>query len=244
MSRRNRRPASLAPSDAYAASRPLFIEHRDEDKYRYTKVGSAVLIRYRGHYYAVAARHSLYAGPYGVEQIRIPARNGPAKHATFVGFDDCWIAAGEEDAHDFLLLRLTTRDGFPPWRADCASLTQRTTDLAQKHFTQHSSFAVSGYPNHGTNLIDYEANAIWHQRCIVACEYDRPTDPWIHSLNMLHEGALTDYRGLSGGLVMARTTDGLALAGMVITGSPESKIVRFIDIRAIVAGIRDFEKQL
>jgi hypothetical protein len=231
----------LTPSPCYKASRPLFVEHADEALYRFTKVGSALLCCFRDQSYAILARHTLTKGNYAPDQVRIPIHDD---HPGFLSFDQHWAPAENSDAHDLLLYHLITTTNQGDWLSERAPIHEATPQVADVAFVPGRDFSVSGYPGHGFNRIDFEGTTIFNQRSIIDCEYVHPTDPYVHQLKARQGAQIGDFGGLSGGLVVARTTVGLVPAGLVITGSATSNIVRFIEIGVVRAALEDFARQL
>ena len=232
----------LSPSPSYSASRPLFIEHADKPLYRFTKQASAFLCEFRGQSYAVTARHVLkHAGAeYNADQIRIPVRDGITE---FLRYDYHWEVPRpdelKDEFNDLLLLRLTTPINAP-WADDRAPLRPMTPMLASSSFVLGGDLVVSGYPGIGQNEVDYEKDAITNQRFIVQCEYDGPSGRYLHALRVRQTGVLPDFGGFSGGIVIARLEQGLVPAGVVITGSAVTNVLRFVDAEALYLSLDNF----
>jgi len=225
----------LAPSSSYQASRPLFVEHREEPQFRFTKRGSAFLCEFRGRSYAVLARHTLVA--YRTDDARIPVHDG---FNGFFSFDYHWEPQGADDDHDVLLLHLTTAANHGDWLSVRAPITERTPELASVVFVPGGDLVVSGYPGIGSNEVDYEKDTITNQRFIVQCEYAGPTSEYVHLLKVRQSGTILDFGGFSGGMVVARTRDGLVPAGVVITGSAQNNLIRFVDVAALFQSLDNF----
>jgi hypothetical protein len=229
----------LTPSPAYTASRPLFVEHPDEPVYRFTKRGSAFLSRFRDHSYAVLARHSVTE--YSAERIRIPVHDG---FNEFFGFDYHWTPTGTDDCNDLLLLRLTTTTDHGNWRASRAPILRGTVAIARTLFVPGGDLVISGYPGIGQNNVDYDTDTITNQRFIVQCEYAEPTDNHVHLLRVRQSGTIPEFGGYSGAIVIGRHDNGLVTAGVVITGSAQANLIRFIDADGLYLSLENFAEQI
>ncbi len=229
----------LKPSLSYSASRPLFVEHPDEPQFHWSKRGSAFLCAFRGSSYAVLARHTV--APYKAEQLRIPVHDG---FTEFFSSDYHWQPEGADDCHDVFLLRLTTTGNDGDWLGSRAPIAPETGAAAASAFVPGGGLAVSGYPGVGENEIDYERNAIKNQRFIVEAEYCSSTNGHVHLLKVRQSNVINDFGGYSGGLVMARFAEGLVPAGVVITGSAQSSLMRFIDVQGVYLSLENFAAQV
>jgi len=228
----------LKPSLAYSASRPLFVEHPDEPQFHWSKRGSAFLCAFRGSSYAVLARHTV--APHTAEQLRIPVHDG---FTEFFSSDYHWQPEGADDCHDVFLLRLTTTGNDGDWLGSRAPIAPETGAAAASAFVPGGGLAVSGYPGVGENEIDYERNTIKNQRFIVEAEYCSSTNRHVHLLKARQSNVINDFGGYSGGLVMARFAEGLVPAGVVITGSAQSSLMRFITFRAFICRWRASQRR-
>jgi len=229
----------LVPSRCYEASRPLFVEHADEPQFRFTKRGSAFLCEFRDRSYAVLARHTL--ATYTRDQARIPVHDG---FNEFFTYDYHWEPRGVDDCHDLLLLRLTTTANIGDWLAARARVTEKTPELASAGFVLGGDLVVSCYPGIGLNEVDYERDTITNQRFIVQCEYSGATDEHVHQLKVRQSATIADFGGYSGGIVIARTATGLVPAGVVITGSAQANLIRFVDVTALFLSLDNFAAQV
>ena len=229
----------LVPSLCYEASRPLFVEHADEPQFRFTKRGSAFLCEFRDQSYAVLARHTL-AG-YKPEQARIPVHDG---FNEFFCYDYHWEPRGVDDLNDVLLLRLTTTVNLGDWLSVRAPVTEKTPELASAEFVPGGDLVVSGYPGIGLNEVDYQKDTITNQRFVVQCEYSGSNDAYVHQLKVLQSATFSHFGGYSGGIVIARTPKGLVPAGVVITGSAQHNLMRFVDVAALFLSLDDFAAQV
>jgi len=229
----------LTPSRCYEASRPLFVEHSDQPQFRFTKRGSAFLCHFRDRSYAALARHTL--ANYTPDQARIPINDG---FNEFLTYDYHWQPTGVHDCHDLLLLRLTTTVNLGDWLAVRAPITQNTPALASVAFVPGGDLVVSGYPGIGLNEVDYHRGTITNHRFIVQCEYKGATDEHVHQLRVCQSGTIPDFGGYSGGMVVARTPQGLIPAGVVITGSAQHNLMRFVDVTALFLSLDNFAAQV
>ena len=185
------------------------------------------------------ARHTL--ANYTGDQARIPVHDG---FNEFFAYDYHWQPRGVDDCHDLLLLRLTTTANLGDWLATRAPVTEKTPELASAVFVPGGDLVVSGYPGIGLNEVDYERDTITNQRFIVQCEYSAATDEHVHQLKVRQSGTIADFRGYSGGIVIARTATGLVPAGVVITGSAQANLIRFVDVTALFLSLDNFAAQI
>ena len=229
----------LIPSICYQASRPLFVEHADESQFRFTKRGSAFLCVFRDQSYAVLARHTLEG--YKPEQARIPVHDG---FTDFFAFDHSWQPRGTDDCHDLLLLRLTTTVNHDNWLGTRALIDAKTPRRVASAFVPGGDLVISGYPGIGLNEVDYQRDAITNQRFIVQCEYRHATEDHVHMLQVHKSAIISTFGGYSGGLVLARTSDSIVPAGVVITGSADRNLMRFVDVTALYLSSDNFVAQL
>ena len=185
------------------------------------------------------ARHTL--ANYKPEQARIPVHDG---FNEFFAYDYHWEPRGVDDCHDLLLLRLTTTVNLGDWLAVRAPVTEKTLELASAVFVPGGDLAVSGYPGIGLNDVDYQRDTITNQRFIVQCEYSGATDEHVHQLRVRQTATISDFGGYSGGIVIARAGTGLVPAGVVITGSAQHNLMRFVDVTALFLSLDNFAAQV
>ena len=63
-------------------------------------------------------------------------------------------------------------------------------------------------------------------------------------LEVHNPGIISTFGGYSGGLVVARSSGAMVPAGVVITGSTEQNIMRFVDVTALYLSLDNFAAQL
>jgi hypothetical protein len=215
--------------------RPLFLDTGDP-RYPLRRNGSCFFVTYRGDLWGVTARHAL--------------DNQPAYDARFLRRTDektpRFFRMTEElhplhhDAHDNAWLDMVlVRSSDPP--EDTLVIDLDTTELAPLEdataddyvrIVGHPDVLGTGiaYPNHDIHISFFSADG----------KYDGPSESnFLHLARFEDFGKVTNLNGMSGGpAFLVRENVTWWFAGVVVRGSVESKLMRFIDARKIVDTLR------
>lgn len=219
-------------------ARPVLFENAGE--YRFTGSGTALLLRYNNGSYVITAKHALR--DYCISQLRIMVNPGTS------GDVDCFPIRSafqfrcrpDEDFEDFLVGEVMT-DELDVEAQQLFFLYEPPEDC---HFVvdDGNRVLVVGFPDEN-QAIDYDERAIYCQATIVmGCEVRQREEDLTYPLVLRSDCGLSSFRGFSGSPVFAHSRDGgIRLVGLVQRGHPSTRILRFLDIRAIVHGI-DYDR--
>jgi hypothetical protein len=198
----------------------------------YGTKGSVFLAGYRGHAFAITARHALSPenlGPICVFPTDSSHRLMTLKDVFFVHREYV-----DDDSVDFAIVEIDMAD------ARDAELGQaRLIDLALAsrpwiERAEDAEFVVIGYPEEHS-FVDYDRELLVNDRFVLPARYVGPaTSPHVHIVEVSDTRSLTTFSGFSGGPVFALVGSReeraeVVLCGMAIRGTPTSRQLHFLD---------------
>lgn len=203
----------------------------------YSQAGTVFLAAKNGRVRVVTCRHALR--PDSLSPICVFPADGVNHFLPLTNAHFAPIELVGDDYADIALIDVDLRALQSPLQGQARAINLDLPTPDWKNHCEISPFVVIGYPV-DRSYIDYEDCHIHSERVALYGEYTGPTvEPFIHSLVIGNSKGLSSFRGFSGGPVFCWVQEvgvrpTLVLAGMVIQGSVESRVMRFIETSVLL----------
>lgn len=228
------------------AVQPLIFETGDQKSPYSSTLGTVFLVGYEGRPYVITARHALQPD----NLMPICVFPSDASHRLIPLEDVFYVPRSleDEDFVDFAVIAIDTRRIAHPEVAGA-----RLVDLALscgewKRYASEAQFFVIGYPGERSTL-NYETQEFRSDREVLFGSYGGfSPQPHVHLLRISDSRSLKKFGGFSGSPVFAWIERPMerpmpVLCGMVLCGTPESGLVRFLD-RGVLIDALSVKRQL
>ena len=226
---------------ALASARPLLID-TGMPEWPLMRSGSCMLVTFRKDLWIVSTAHAFKNFQSTPDRARVPWNIGGGTLRPLRITGEYVSPRDDSDDtvwSDFVVIRCAER--APRWwkllDLDCADLA----DL--DHATGRDWLRAFGFANAMGNEVDCQAGRVVVSACSFDGKYAGPTESKrVHAIALPSTGVVNDVNGMSGGPVFytRQANEAWVFAGILVSGSAESKLLRVIDARAIRATLRAF----
>lgn len=223
------------------AVRPVIFEH-DDSNYPYWGKGSSFLVANAKHYFWVTAEHVIKNLGGRAEALRIfPSDNSrislPFNEQYAIKKD----GGDDEEYKDLYVLRINLSEFDATGDLPLTAQDVETGLLPAEKLAVDDELWIIGYPAE-SNFIDVEARAIKNTRSVIRAIYKGYSrSEHCHTARIETSISLSSFDGLSGSPVFCLQPAKVSgedvlfpmLAGMLLRGTAESKLVHFVSARVI-----------
>ena len=209
----------------------------NQGDWRFSGSGTCFLLRHQARDYVATAKHVLRG--YSPGQIRVMAHPElPCDDVTCLTLKQPFTFAhhGDRDFEDFVVAPIEDHDAgeanqglFFPYQpvSDCHFTVSATSRLVAVGFADENQD------------IDYDRSQISSQGTIVMASAVAGRDAdLMYELTLGSDCGLSSFSRFSGSPVFSHAADGVVrVVGIVLRGSASCRVLRFLDIRAVIEGI-------
>lgn len=219
-------------------SRPVLFFTKDSD-YPYWGKGSSFFITSGEHIYWLTARHVMENQRATPHDLMITPHDSSG---VSVPFDNSFqIKEGAEDFRDLYMLRINAAEFWETTDSELYAwnITRDFFDCAR--LLPGDELFLLGHPSE-SRFVDYDVKRIHFTQVVLRGIYqEKSSEEHCHVLKLDTSVTLDDLDGLSGGVVFKYPRDAeepVQAVGLMIRGTAESGIIRFIDCAVINEFVR------
>jgi hypothetical protein len=203
----------------------------------YSAKGTVFFVGYRGHAFAITARHALHPddlGPICLFPTDTSHRLMTLKDVFFVPREQV-----DDDFVDLAIVEIDMADARNPELGQATLIDLALASRSWASRADEGAFVLIGYPEEHS-FVDYDRELLVNDRFALHARYVEPsTSPHIHILEVLDTRSLTTFSGFSGGPVFGWfQTDSeraeVVLCGMALRGTPTSRRLHFLDREMLI----------
>jgi len=228
--------------DILKCVRPILFEN-DDPAYKYSLGGTAFVVKFKGAYYVVTAKHALLPKSFSVKQTRIQYKPDgrellPIERVYRPEVTD----AEDDDQFDLTILGVSGAAIDPVLFGEYKPYELLEMDKFTI-FGANSHFLYRGFPDE-FNVPNWDDARISQTSVSGNAAYKGPTGhASTHYLEFLNLDPLSNLSGLSGAPVFQVVNEGEkysipAFAGMLLRGTRSSRTGRFLEHRRIIECLR------
>jgi len=219
-------------------SRPVLFFTKESD-YPYWGKGSSFFITSGQHIYWITARHVMENQRVSPQELMITPGDNSVISVPFDSLLQIKRGPDNEDFRDLYMLRIDMAEFWESTDSDIYAWDTSRDFYDCSKLVRGEELFLLGYPSE-SRFIDYDSRRIHFTQVVLRGIYQGlSSEEHCHVLELETSITLDDLDGLSGGVVFRyprNPREPVQSVGLIIRGSAESGIIRFIDC----AVIKDF----
>lgn len=211
----------------FSLARPLMFDNR-HNAFRYNSRGSCIIVKHRGKYFGLFAKHSLTRNGYQAKQAMLPYNWKSGEHLPVAAMHIIDTNLEDEPDHKDVIVVTADARKLVPRKLKGGQVAEFVPNMYQER-TTNTRYFITGFPNE-ENIVDYEMKHIKRSAIIIELDLDIENRyVGIDQYRFRESGGLLSFSGFSGAGIFSLTRNGdgranLRFEGMLIKGSVESML--------------------